>query len=230
MALWVVVGFFVFWFFFLALGPPCTQSRVPHPGKWLEMGFDEKTGQAAVIRHRARPEKCTGQEPVYTKSVPFIPFLFFSMLIPPKPPWSLTVPASGPFSKHPVGSLPKSLSALLLHPTPLKAATPASVCKVIRRASPTKTHLDDGFPTGTVGWASSRDGPGSSQVRVLLSIWSGGRGLAACHHSVALAETDLCRSESPTVPGQLQCRDAPFPSLGYWGFPGCPCGDDSLIA
>ena len=66
----------------------CLPATVGTPlPREIEMEFNEQTGQMAAVRRRAWPEKCTDQQPVYTKLVPFIPFLvFFSMLIPPEPP------------------------------------------------------------------------------------------------------------------------------------------------
>ena len=63
----------------LALRPPYTppyptpKQRVPHPGKELEIEFNNKRGQTVLIKGRARLDTCAGQPTVYVQLSLFSP-------------------------------------------------------------------------------------------------------------------------------------------------------------
>lgn len=79
----------------------CTHMHTPHPGKELEIEFNEKTGQTALIRCKVRPHKQTDRQLIYTWLTPICPPIpIFLCLSPRKPPSSLTFPAYCPFPKH----------------------------------------------------------------------------------------------------------------------------------
>lgn len=111
----------------------CTQNRVPCLEEELEMGFNEKTRQIALMRHSTHHVSVLTSL-VCTWMAPFIPFFVCayssSMLIPP--PTTVIPPGSSP--EHPIISLiqaPKALPSIM-SPMAVLAITPQSVwgCRV----------------------------------------------------------------------------------------------------
>lgn len=96
--------------------PPCPTPtyRVDSPSsrKSVRKGFSKKTGQTALIRTEAWPDKCTRNQPFYSiiplsfphlflpkssKSLPFLTFAFS-----PKHPIINPVQSQNPFALHPI--------------------------------------------------------------------------------------------------------------------------------
>lgn len=90
-----------------------------------------------MIRHRARPHKCTGQQPVCAYLLSPFPSLLPCFFLP-KPPWSIPFPTFDPSPKHLiVRCLVQSPNAPPLHPimSPI-GSNPPSVQKELWRAFP----------------------------------------------------------------------------------------------
>lgn len=109
-----------------------TENRVPHPGKTLEIEFNQETGQTALVKHRAWSPRCNDQ-PQFTCNQP-LPFLYsyiFACLVVPKPSQSTPFTEIGSSSNCSIISLAQSQNTLPLYPTmsrvPLGRDTPQSV-------------------------------------------------------------------------------------------------------
>lgn len=58
-------------------------DRVPHPGRELEIEFNNKIGQTVVVRQRDSLGRCTHQQLVYSQLACFIPSSFYFGMIAP---------------------------------------------------------------------------------------------------------------------------------------------------
>lgn len=150
-----------------------TQYRDSLPRK---MEFNEETGQTALIRHQAWPEKHT-DHPFFTRDWPlFIPLSIFPWLFLTQPPQSLPFPAFCPSPYHLIVSFLPSHDAFPLHPflSPIPG-NPLSVHKAIQGPLPL-THGDGSHPQ-PMGPRLSWDNPRSSWGSFL---WSHCWGSSAC--------------------------------------------------
>lgn len=88
----------------------------PSPRK-IEMEFNEKTGQTAVMRDRAEPGKCIDQVPVHTGLFHLSHYAPIFLLVLSQTTWSLPFPVLGYSPKHSITRLPQSQNVLpIMHP------------------------------------------------------------------------------------------------------------------
>lgn len=124
--------------------------------------FNRKTGQTALIRRRAQPDKGTDQQPIHTRPDIFTPYSsIFPLLLLPKSPEPIPFPAFGSSPTHPIISLMQSQNALLLHPiihpTPLGSNTLKSQrCSSIDSSS-WMSHLEDEADSWDQPWEGPRE-------------------------------------------------------------------------
>ena len=116
--------------------PIHTASKGPLTGEQLKVEFSKETGQTALVRSRALPDKRCNQPTLYTDE-PFYSLLLHLLL--PKSPKAFLCPAFGSSPKHPIIDPSQSSEALALHPlmcpTP-QPSNPPLVQEATWRAAP----------------------------------------------------------------------------------------------
>lgn len=110
----------------------CVENRVPHPGKVLEIEFNQETGRTMLVRHRAWSHTHNDQPQfTYNQPLPFLYSYIFTYLFLCKPPVFIPFPDVGSCPKYSIISLGQSPNALPLYPTmspvPLGRDPPQSV-------------------------------------------------------------------------------------------------------
>lgn len=88
--------------------PPCThihaEQGAPHPGWWLEMKFNEETGQSALIWTRTWPDKHGQTSKLFRSDLPLYPIVFKCLFLP-KPDRYCPFNFFNSSPKHPIRSL-----------------------------------------------------------------------------------------------------------------------------